>query len=444
MKAGVVVIAEATPRGLTSASVKTVAFARRLAAATGESLLILVPGHFPVRGEDSGAGRNAPAGRPDMTAPVSGPETGNTRAEGNSTTAGVGETGGPGDVLLVSAAYLAEYGAESWKEALTPLCREIAPRFICIPHTSRGCDYGPGLAIRLEASLIGAVEGYRHYGGEIVFQRSVLKGQWRQEVRAERTPVVLTVYPEAGGQEGAINGDINGSEGKPATTAGTAAEKEPGGEAERGGGAESEGETVAVTAGENGGRKPTVKPAKREGGVAFPAGGRDGALPRELPDTPRLPRISFRTLPPAPTPRSRPLGKLPAAETAYDFSRAEVIVAAGQGIGAAENLVLIDRLAGIFPKGAVGCSRAVCDRGWMEYRRQIGMTGRTVAPPLYIACGISGAMPHLAGMRDSRWIIAINRDPHAAIFQIAHLGIVADLTAFIPVVLELAAQEEIS
>lgn len=135
------------------------------------------------------------------------------------------------------------------------------------------------------------------------------------------------------------------------------------------------------------------------------------------------------------------MGRLPAPETAYDFSEAEVIVAAGKGIGAAENIELIKRLAGVFPKSAVGCSRAVCDLGWMEYRRQIGMTGRTVAPSLYIACGISGAMPHLAGMRNSRLIIAVNRDKNAAIFNIAHLGVVEDLLTFVPTVLELLENE---
>ncbi len=115
---------------------------------------------------------------------------------------------------------------------------------------------------------------------------------------------------------------------------------------------------------------------------------------------------------------------------------AEVIVSAGNGIGNKENLDLIYRLAEIFPKSAVAGSRPVCDKKWLTYKHQVGTTGRRVAPRLYIACGISGASQHIAGMRDSGFIVAINRDPRAAIFNFADACVVEDLTSFIPLLIE--------
>ena len=119
-----------------------------------------------------------------------------------------------------------------------------------------------------------------------------------------------------------------------------------------------------------------------------------------------------------------------------NFDDADVIVAAGRGIGKARNIQLLEDLASIFPKSGIGASRAVCDLGWLGYRHQIGITGQTVSPRLYIACGISGAMQHLAGMKESRIIVAINNDPYAAIFQVADFGIVENLETFIPILLE--------
>ncbi len=115
-----------------------------------------------------------------------------------------------------------------------------------------------------------------------------------------------------------------------------------------------------------------------------------------------------------------------------ELNQAEVIVSAGNGIREKENLNLISELAKLFPKSAVAGSRPVCDRKWLEYNRQVGVTGATVRPKLYIACGISGASQHISGMRDARFIVAINTDPHAAIFNISDVCVVEDLTRFIP------------
>ncbi len=118
------------------------------------------------------------------------------------------------------------------------------------------------------------------------------------------------------------------------------------------------------------------------------------------------------------------------------ITEAAVIVSAGQGLGDKENLDLIYQLAALFTKSAVAGSRIVCDLGWLEYKCQVGVTGAIVFPQLYIACGISGALQHVMGMRNSEYIVAINKDPAAAIFQFADIGIVEDLATFIPAFLE--------
>jgi len=135
---------------------------------------------------------------------------------------------------------------------------------------------------------------------------------------------------------------------------------------------------------------------------------------------------------PAKTRQSRSLGIKQADTDTSGIGDAKVIVAAGNGIGEKENLELIHQLAALFTKSAVAGSRIVCDMGWLGYQRQVGVTGTTVSPPLYIACGISGAVQHVMGMQGSEFIVAINKDPSAAIFQMADICIVEDLTAFIP------------
>ena len=112
-----------------------------------------------------------------------------------------------------------------------------------------------------------------------------------------------------------------------------------------------------------------------------------------------------------------------------------IIVAGGAGVGSKENFDLVFELAGAFG-GAVGASRAAVDSGYIGHEHQIGQTGTTVRPALYIACGISGAIQHRAGMEESAKIIAINSDPEAPIFSIAHYGIVGDLRQVIPMMLK--------
>lgn len=123
-----------------------------------------------------------------------------------------------------------------------------------------------------------------------------------------------------------------------------------------------------------------------------------------------------------------------AAEAA--LTQAKTVVAAGRGTGSEDNLDHLFRLASLFPKSAVAGSRIVCDAGWLPYHRQVGVTGATVAPELYLACGISGAFQHLAGMSGSRFVVAINSDPQAAMFNAADVGVVEDLNTFLPLLIE--------
>ena len=123
------------------------------------------------------------------------------------------------------------------------------------------------------------------------------------------------------------------------------------------------------------------------------------------------------------------------AKQAVDLSQAEVIVAVGRGIKEQKNLALAEDLAKVLG-GEVAASRPICDNGWLPLERQIGSSGQTVAPKLYFALGISGAIQHIVGMKGSRTIVAINKDSEAPIFEIADVGVVGNLFDVVPAVTE--------
>ena len=137
-----------------------------------------------------------------------------------------------------------------------------------------------------------------------------------------------------------------------------------------------------------------------------------------------------------PRTRTRVLYHVEPPPGSVDLGEAEVIIAAGRGVGDAEDLACIHELAGLFKRGAVGASRPLCDMGLLPLTYQVGMTGQTVSPRLYIACGVSGALQHTMGMKNADMIVAINMDRNALFCREAHYAVVADLHEFIPVLID--------
>ncbi len=248
------------------------------------------------------------------------------------------------------------YQAHVYRSVLTRVCRLLAPRFICVPHTSTGLDFGPSLAVDLGAVCITGVSDFTITEHSIAFTRQICNGKLYEEVTPPpHRMCIITVMPGAASPistDGATAGDLSI-------------------------------EHVDICQGQ-----------------------------------------------------TRTIGYIEPDEAPPDLLEAEVIVAGGRGLKDPQYVELLKELASLFRRGAVGCSRPLCDMGWLPFECQVGMTGHTVSPKLYIACGISGAMHHTMGMRRSDTIIAITTDRNAAICDLAHYCVMADVRHFLPLLIE--------
>jgi len=254
------------------------------------------------------------------------------------------------DIIAIETFEQQTYNSEVYKSSLAEVLKERPFSYLCVPGSTQGNDFAPGLSMRLGTSCIAGVEKVIPGENGIGFLRSINGGKINTEIQSETASTIILVQP--------------GSY-KPQQIIGT-----------------TRGNIDRVT-------------------VDF--------------SDHRIKNLSIQ--------------KTPGDNSV--ITDAPIIISAGRGIGDEENLELIKRFSMIFPKSAIGGSRPLCDLGWLENSQQIGITGATVDPELYIACGISGATQHTMGMKGAGFIVSINSDPFAAIFNISDLCIVEDLNEFL-------------
>jgi electron transfer flavoprotein alpha subunit len=263
-----------------------------------------------------------------------------------------------GKVMRVEHPLLAAYTADGFSLALQQFFEAVKPDYVIFPHTYQVRDYAPALAARLGQVLIGDVTAI---GEGPVFTRQLMQGR--------------------------LNGFYRHTGGGPCF--------------------------VSVQAGAF--PSETAEPGAADAGTAevcvF------------------LPAIEAAQI------RIQPSERFRGAAQSVDLGSAQRIVSVGRGIKDAANLPLVQELATALD-AELGASRPICDNGWLPMDRQVGSSGQTVAPKLYVAVGISGAIQHLVGMKGSQCVVAINKDPGAPIFEVADYGIVGDLFDVVPALTE--------
>jgi len=284
-------------------------------------------------------------------------------------------------VLRVEHPLLAQYTSDGFNLALHQLIQAQSPAYIVFPHTYQVRDYAPALAARLGQVLISDVIDI---GDGPVFTRQLMQGRLNgAHKHTGNGPCLVSV------QAGAFRAEVLPTAASGMVGQGFSPDKEP---PETGGALAPEVRSSAAVSVFN----PNLSPAQI----------------RTKPDQP------FR-----------------GSSQTVDLGSAQLIVSVGRGIKEAENIPLVQALATAL--GAeLAASRPICDAGWLPMERQVGSSGQTVAPKLYLAVGISGAIQHLVGMKAAQCIVAINKDPDAPIFEVADYGIVGDLFEVVPALTE--------
>jgi electron transfer flavoprotein alpha subunit len=259
------------------------------------------------------------------------------------------------NVVLAENEKLASYTPDGYTDAMERVVKELAPRYVIMPHTYLVRDFAPKLAARFEKGLVSDCIRAKVEDGKIKVTRRVFLGKMDADVVAEGDSPIFISF-----QSGAYRGD----------------------QARKGSGANIQ------------------------------------KMPVEVGEVRMKSEAPFQEV-----------------KQAVDLTKADIIVAVGRGIKSKENIALAEELAKALG-GDLAASRPICDSEWLPIDRQIGSSGQTVAPKLYVALGISGAIQHLVGMKNSNTIVAINKDPEAPIFDIADYGIVGDLFEAVPVLTE--------